>query len=165
MTRAFLIATLALAFLLPSSQAWAKKDPAKAITDGIICPCSCGEILTGCTCETGKAMRAYVDTEVKGGKSKDQIEAALVSQYGEVILGAPKAKGFNTVVWVAPFAATAVGIFIATFVLNRWVRRRNVAALEGPTAGVLGSSANDGAKTHLDTLRARAEDELQRLRE
>jgi hypothetical protein len=42
-------------------------------------------------------------------ENEAEIEAALVSQYGEVILGAPKAKGFNLLVWVAPVVATVAG--------------------------------------------------------
>lgn len=140
----------------------AKKDPARTITDNIICPCSCGEILTGCTCETGKAMRAYVDTEVKGGKTKDQIEAALVSQYGEVILGAPKAKGFNLLVWVAPVVATVVGLLIASFVLVRWRRR---AAPATPLADGPGAPFRTDPEARDAALRARAEEEYRRLQE
>lgn len=145
--------------------AQAKKDPAKTITDGIICPCSCGEILTGCTCETGKAMRAYVDTEVKGGKTKDQIEASLVNQYGEVILGAPKAKGFNLVVWVAPVVATVLGFLIASFVLVRWRRQNQVAASAAPPADGPGAPFRNEPDAHAAALRARAEEEYRRLQE
>ena len=143
-----------------------KKNPSRVITDGIICPCSCGEILTGCTCDTGKAMRAYVDTEVKGGKTKDQIEASLVNQYGEVILGAPKAQGFNLLVWIAPVVATVAGILIASFILVRW-RRRNTAM--APAAPLAGGDPDERYRTdpeaHAAALRARAEEELRRLQE
>lgn len=142
-----------------------KKDPARAITDGIICPCSCGEVLTGCTCETGKAMRAYVDTEVKGGKTKDQIEASLVNQYGEVILGAPKAQGFNLLVWVAPVVVTVAGILIASFILVRWRRRNVVGAPAASLAEDPGTPFRTDPDAHAAKLRERAEEELRRLQE
>jgi len=148
-----------------SAPALAKKDPAKTITDGIICPCSCGEILTGCTCETGKAMRAYVDAEVKGGKTKDQIEAALVSQYGEVILGAPKAKGFNLLVWAAPVVATVMGLLIASFVLVRWRRQNQLAAPAAPPADGPDAPFRNDPDARDAALRARAEEEYRRLQE
>jgi cytochrome c-type biogenesis protein CcmH len=168
-----MIRTLALALAVAglaalAAPAWAapQKDPARAVTDGIICPCSCGEILTGCTCETGKAMKAYVDREVKGGKSKDQVEAALVSQYGEVILGAPKAKGFNMVVWIAPFVVTVAGFLIASLVLVRWTRRRaGVAVSAGAAAHGSESPFRTDPDARLAALRARAEEELRGLRE
>jgi cytochrome c-type biogenesis protein CcmH len=171
MMRAMRLALVGAVILGATAPAWAapKKDPARAITDGIICPCSCGEILTGCTCDTGKAMKAYVDREVGDGKSKDQVEAALVSQYGEVILGAPKAQGFNLVVWIAPFVMTVLGFLFASHVLVKWSRRRDALAVGGgaSTPGTPGApeSRMDATAARLAALRARAEEELKGLRE
>ena len=166
---AVLAASLAFSTAGASESAAGKKDPARAITSQLICPCSCGEILSGCTCETGKAMQGYVDRELKSGKSKDQIEAALVNQYGEVILGAPKAKGFNLLVWVAPFLATAFGFLLASLILLRWVRRRGPvpAAAGAPGTGEAGAGGvpSTTSEQDMDTLRARAEAELKRYQE
>jgi len=162
---AFLALALA-AFAVPAraneSAAGSKADPARAITSQLICPCSCGEVLSGCTCETGIGLKGYVDRELKAGKNKQAIEAALIAKYGEVILGAPKAKGLNLVVWVAPFAATILGFGIATMFLTRWVRRKRVVAV-GPD-GAAGSGA-PSADAALAQLRARAEAELREMRE
>ena len=158
---------LFLAFLsVAAGAAWAvesaagRKDPARAITSQLICPCSCGEILSGCICETGVAMNAYVAKELKAGKTKEVIEASLVTKYGEVILGAPKAKGFNLLVWVLPFLATAIGLSTAWVILRRWVRRKDELVAVDPAGGP-GSSA----EADLTVLRARAEAELRRLQE
>ena len=144
-----------------------RKDPARAITSQLICPCSCGEILSGCVCETGKTMQGFVSDELKAGKSKDQITASLVSKYGEVILGAPKAEGFNLVVWIAPFAATLIGFLIAGFVLRRWVHRRAGLALATPGPGGPAGSGPRSATSQQDAeaYRAKAEEELRGLRE
>ncbi|HEU4724143.1 MAG TPA: cytochrome c-type biogenesis protein CcmH [Candidatus Eisenbacteria bacterium] len=144
------------------SAAGTKADPVRAITSQLICPCSCGEVLSGCTCETGIALKGYVDREIKAGKGKDVIEAALIAKYGEVILGAPKAKGFNLVVWVAPFAATILGFGIATMILTRWVRRKRVVAAGAAGAPGAGTPSADAS---LEQLRARAEAELREMRE
>ncbi|HYQ96618.1 MAG TPA: cytochrome c-type biogenesis protein, partial [Candidatus Eisenbacteria bacterium] len=103
-------------------------DPAHEITSQLICPCSCGEVVSGCICETGMSMKATVENGIKAGKSKKEIVGALVSQYGEVIRGAPKAEGFNLIVWIAPFAATLFGYALAFWILRRWVRRRGAFA-------------------------------------
>ncbi len=148
---------------LPARADTPAKDEARAITDQIICPCSCGEVLTGCTCDTGKSMKGFVESSIKAGKGKDDVMGALVAQYGEVVRGAPKAQGFNLIVWIAPFAATLAGFVIAAVILRRWVRR------PAPTvaAGFAGASAPPvpSADEELDELRARAEAELRRLRE
>ena len=136
-------------------------DPGRAITSQLICPCSCGEILSGCTCETGIALKGYVDRELKAGKDRKAIEASLVAKYGEVILGAPKAKGFNLVVWVAPFVATVIGFGIATMILMRWVRRK-LAVAAAPVGGA--SSAEAGSDPALEERRARAEAELREMK-
>jgi cytochrome c-type biogenesis protein CcmH/NrfF len=139
--------------------AWAKpRDPANAITSQLICPCSCGEVLSGCTCETGKSMQGYVENALKNGKTKDQIVGALVAQYGEVIRGAPKPQGFNLLVWVAPFAATLLGFVIVYWILRRMVRRRAAASAPALAGGPREAQA-------WDELRERAEAELRRLRE
>ena len=141
-----------------------QKDPARAITSQLICPCSCGEILSGCTCDTGKALKGYVQRELDSGKDRKAIEASLVAKYGEVILGAPKAKGFNLVVWVAPFIATAIGFGIASLVLMRWVRRKRVAVGSAGAAVVGGPLDGADASAAMDHLRARAEAELREMK-
>jgi len=167
--RAAIAALLALsAAVLPlparanESAAGSKADPVRAITSQLICPCSCGEVLSGCTCEVGIGLKGYVGKELEAGKDKEAIEASLIAKYGEVILGAPKAKGFNLVVWVAPFAATILGFGIATMFLMRWAGRKRLVAGApegGPAAGT------PAANAALDQLRARAEAELREMRE
>jgi cytochrome c-type biogenesis protein CcmH len=141
-----------------------RKDPARAITSQLICPCSCGEILSGCTCDTGKAMQGFVTDALQGGKGHDEIVASLVAKYGEVIRGAPKAEGFNLIVWIAPFVATVIGFFVAAFVLRRWVGRRRAAAVPGGSGDMIGARTTT-TDQDLARLRARAEAELKRMGE
>jgi cytochrome c-type biogenesis protein CcmH len=165
---------LFLALLPLASPAGAKpRDPVHEITSEIICPCSCGEVLSGCTCETGKSMQATVENGVKAGKSKKAIVGALVSQYGEVIRGAPKPEGFNLIVWIAPFAATLVGFAIAFWILRRWVSRRRALVAAGDPVDAAGARP-DGTipfpsgrmrEGEMDALRERAEEELRELRQ
>jgi len=160
-----LLATLAgwIAPAVAVESAAGRKDPARAITSQLICPCSCGEILSGCTCDTGKTMQGFVTDALKTGKGKDEIVASLVAKYGEVIRGAPKAEGFNLIVWIAPFVATVIGFIIAAFVLRRWVGRRRVTAGGGIGGGLMGPPMT--ADQDLARLRARAEAELKRMGE
>ena len=96
---------------------------------------------------------------------EDQIEAALVNQYGEVILGAPKAKGFNLLVWAAPVVATVMGLLIASFVLVRWRRRNQAAAPAAPPADGPDAPFRTDPDARDAALRARAEEEYRRLQE
>jgi cytochrome c-type biogenesis protein CcmH/NrfF len=159
------LAAIAL-FAFVASPAFAKdRDPAHEITSQIICPCSCGEVLSGCTCDTGKSMQATVGAGVKAGKSKKAIVDALVAQYGEVIRGAPKPEGFNLIVWIAPFAATLAGLVIAYFVLRRLVKRRNATVTATPQPdGTLRFPSGRALEADLDALRERAESELRDMK-
>jgi cytochrome c-type biogenesis protein CcmH len=165
MIRRFLVVILAVVVLAGTAYATesaaGRKDPARAVTSQLICPCSCGEILSGCTCETGKSMQGFVTDELKKGKGKDEITAMLVAKYGQVILGAPKAEGFNMLVWVLPFVATAIGFAIAALVLKRWVGRRQMVGVGATASGAPMTTAEQD----LADLRARAEAELRGLRE
>jgi len=162
-----LVATAMAAFAAPLPAKG--KDPAQEITSQLICPCSCGEVVSGCICETGMSMKATVENGIKAGKSKKEIVGALVSQYGEVIRGAPKPEGFNLIVWIAPFAATLLGFTIAWLFLRRLVRRRGervTAAAHGDVrqetvAFLSGRSLEEDR----DSLRARAEAELRQMKQ
>jgi len=143
------------------------KDPVHQVTDQIICPCSCGEVLTGCICETGVSMKGTVENGVKAGKSKKAIVDGLVAQYGEVIRGAPKPEGFNLIVWIAPFLATLAGFAIAFMVLRRMVQRRKAAAVVvSPSApGTIPFPTARALEAEAEGLRERAEAELRELKQ
>ena len=66
---AFLLVIVFFLGAAPSSEA-KPRDPAHAITSQLICPCSCGEVVSGCICETGMSMKATVENGIKAGKSK-----------------------------------------------------------------------------------------------
>ena len=169
---ASLVLLLVLTVFVPPSFA-NPRDPAHEITSQLICPCSCGEVLSGCTCETGKSMQATVENGIKEGKSKNEIVGALVSQYGEVIRGAPKAEGFNLIVWIAPFAATLAGFALAFWILRRWVSRRGALAdagagmqeAEGPAGATTPYLAGRSVEADAEALRQRAEEELHEMRQ
>jgi cytochrome c-type biogenesis protein CcmH/NrfF len=57
-------------------------------------------------------MEEEIESFVKAGKSKDEILAHFVEQYGEKILAAPVAKGFNLFAWIAPLMIAGIGVFI-----------------------------------------------------
>jgi cytochrome c-type biogenesis protein CcmH/NrfF len=158
------VLALATVFVVAPGAFAADKAVANQITDEIICPCDCGEVLTGCICELGIEMKGSVENSLKAGKTKEQITAALVSKYGEVVLGAPKAKGFNIIVWVAPFLATLMGMVIAFFVLRRWTSRKPALEAAGGSAGPVAGAPPTDSDSDLDALRARAEEEIRRLR-
>lgn len=74
--------------------------------------------------EMAVQMRGIVREQLEAGKTPDEVRAYFVSRYGEWVLLAPPAHGFNLTVWILPFAVLLAGLALATCYLRRWSRRR-----------------------------------------
>jgi len=57
-----------------------------------------------------------------GGYSAQEILDAFVGVYGERVLMAPPAEGFNLFGWVAPFVALGSGAVVIAVLLRSWRR-------------------------------------------
>jgi len=60
-----------------------------------------------------------VREQLAAGKTPDQVRQYFIEKYGEWVLLAPKARGFNLVVYVLPLALIVGG----AVVVGRFVRR------------------------------------------
>ena len=112
-----LLATLfaALAFAAGASQAASLPD----IEDEVMCV-ECGTVLSVSNSPVAEQERDFIREQIAAGKTKEQIKAALVEEYGEDVLADPGAGGFNLALWAVPIALVAlasVGIGIA---VRRW---------------------------------------------
>jgi cytochrome c-type biogenesis protein CcmH len=76
--------------------------------------------------EMAQQMRGIVKERLAAGDSPDQVIQYFVDKYGEWILLAPRRHGFNWLVWLAPYAAVAVGLVIFAVLVRQWTRRRRV---------------------------------------
>ncbi|HEY1277546.1 MAG TPA: cytochrome c-type biogenesis protein CcmH [Thermoleophilaceae bacterium] len=115
------------------------------IEDEVMCPV-CGTPLELAT-EAPQAQRErdYIQRMIADCRSKDEIKAALVAQFGDSVLALPGDEGdddvWDALVYVIPgviIALAAVGILFAA---TRWRRRPRGAsprpAPEGPAAAEL----------------------------
>ena len=73
--------------------------------------------------EMAVQMRGIVREQLKAGRTPDEIRTYFVSKYGEWVLLAPPAHGFNLTVWILPFAVLLAGLGFAAWYLRRWSRR------------------------------------------
>jgi cytochrome c-type biogenesis protein CcmH len=100
---------------------------------------SCREPLALAQSPQAYAERNFVRNLVNQGQTKQQIEQALVLQYGTAVLGRPPASGFNLTVYILPPALVVVGLLILAVTLPRWRRRARAAAAaplaDGPQLG------------------------------
>lgn len=85
------------------------KDLIKELEQSLMAPCC----WSGTVFDHGHPqMEEEIEAFVKAGRSKDEILAHYVEQYGEKILAAPVAQGFNLFAWIAPIMIAGVGIFV-----------------------------------------------------
>jgi cytochrome c-type biogenesis protein CcmF len=124
-----------------------------SLRDDIMCTCGCRRSLTNCgmfNCHGDIAQTEKLKGMIAKGMSREEIVAAFVKDFGgEDILMAPIDRGFNRLIWLAPYliALTALGAVI--FTARRWSR---------PASHALAGDAGLDA-----TINARLDDELRNL--
>jgi cytochrome c-type biogenesis protein CcmH/NrfF len=89
------------------------------IEDEVMCV-ECGTVLSVSNSPVAQQERDFIRDQIAAGKSKAQIKAALVDEYGEEVLADPGTGGFNLALWLVPIAIVllaAVGVGVA---YTRW---------------------------------------------
>lgn len=117
------------------------------ISKSLYCPVCPGTPLDVCETQACQQWRALIRQKLEEGQSPAQIEAYFVEQYGERVLGAPRAQGLNLLVYGLPAAAIAGGAAALYLVARRWLAPH-------PPSGVVIAAAIP------DEYRARIEREL-----
>ena len=88
-----------------------------------ICP-TCQTTLELSNAPVADRMRVFIRERIAAGDSEDEIEQALVAQFGEAVLAAPPKEGFNLLAWVLPLAGGALAVGGLGVALRRWSRTR-----------------------------------------
>jgi cytochrome c-type biogenesis protein CcmH len=126
---------------------------AKAIEAKIIAPCCWTQPVSQHYSDAASEIRKQIGEMLSAGKSEEQILDYYVAEYGERILASPRARGFNVLVYVLPWAGLAAGIAVVGLVLRRWLSRRAL-----PGSGEISTAPASGAEYD-----ARIEKELREL--
>jgi cytochrome c-type biogenesis protein CcmH len=96
------------------------------IEDEVMCTI-CGTLLAESESPQADRERALIRRLIDRGESKDQIEDALVAQYGPRVLATPSGHGFDLVAWIVPGAAILLALGLIAFFLVRGRGRRRSA--------------------------------------
>lgn len=121
--------------LLALSLGASAQDAYKRVADKIVCQCSCNYPLDSCPhtdCPWAPGVRALIRQQVAAGKSEQEILEGLVAQFGQKVLAAPPAEGFNIVGWVMPFVVFLVGLWVVRAIVLAWRRRQPPAPAADP---------------------------------
>jgi cytochrome c-type biogenesis protein CcmH len=135
MRRFALAALLLLVFAAPAAAA---PPTLPDIEDEVMCV-ECGTPLVVSQSPVADQERAFIEQQIAAGKSKAQIKAALVDEYGDQVLAEPGGDGFDATLWIVPVLLVLLGAVGIFFAVRRW--RRNGPEPEAPLAPAL--SAED----------------------
>jgi cytochrome c-type biogenesis protein CcmH len=120
-------------FLFVVSGVQASADREETLGNGLICMCSCGQLLAGCemiACPSAPKLRAELKKHIETGEDDNTILASFSTKYGPKILSAPPTSDwFNLSAWVMPFIALLAGGIAAVFFLKHFRTARPVEAL------------------------------------
>ena len=72
--------------------------------------------------ETANQMRGIIRERLAAGETPAQVRDYFVDKYGPWILLSPPRRGFDLLVWVAPFVVLGVGLVVVGLVIRRWRR-------------------------------------------
>ncbi len=118
------ICVLLLMAMLPAASSFgAQPTPVSKeeheIEDMLIAPCCWTQPVSQHYSEVSEKIRKEVHEMIAAGKSRDEILNHFVSQYGERILAAPRAKGFNALVYILPWVALIAGAWLLVLLLKK----------------------------------------------
>lgn len=147
-----LVATLALAATLAapatSAAAACPRTSLGAVESEVMC-LECGvplDVAEGSL--QANQERAFISRQVAACRTKDQIKAALVAQYGDRVLAAPKAEGIGLAAYVIPIVAFLAAAAAIAFAALRWRARRSPVAAGQSTTEAL--DPGDAARLEAD---------------
>ena len=120
---------LAAAFLMPAAARGtsaptnhpAPKTTLPDVEDEVMCPV-CGTALNLSFSPQADRERAFIRREIAQGKTKEEIKADLVQQYGTDVLAEPPKSGFDLTAWLVPGLAILVAAVAIALGLWRWRR-------------------------------------------
>ena len=117
---ATVLASLALA--APAAAATCPKTSTSDVADEVMC-LQCGVPLNVAEdAPSAKRERAFIQGLVEQCRSKEEIKAALVAQFGDSVLALPSKDGFNVSAYVAPLLVILLAGAALIIGLVRWRR-------------------------------------------
>jgi cytochrome c-type biogenesis protein CcmH len=133
--RAALVALLVLALLAPA----AVGSPRASVTDiedEVMC-LECGTALNVSNSAVADQEREFIAELIAQGKTKREVKAALVAEYGPRVLAEPQDDGFQLTAWVVPILAALAAFALVVLVARRWRRGDDDADADGHDDGGL----------------------------
>jgi len=102
------------------------------IEDEVMC-LECGTALNVSTSKVADQEREFIAQLIAQGKTKAQVKAALVQEYGPRVLGEPDDGGFDLAAYLVPILVALGATALVVLTARHW--RRGVRTGGAPLAG------------------------------
>ena len=129
---------------------------ARSIEEKLVAVCCFRQALAEHQSERADAMRNEIRSKLAAGATDEEIVSYFVSKYGERVLVAPEARGFNVLAYIMPAVAVVAGLMIILVFVRHARKEEPAIAAPAPAEGP--SAADPDAD-----LRARMAEELDRF--
>ncbi len=120
-----------LAVLALAAPAMAQEASLPDIEDEVMCV-ECGTVLSVSNSPVAMQERQFIRDQIQAGKTKDEIKAALVDEYGDEVLADPGTGGFNATLWLVPILVALLALAGIIFAVRTWRGRGPAAEPELP---------------------------------
>jgi cytochrome c-type biogenesis protein CcmH len=101
------------------------------IEDEVMCV-ECGTALNISTSAVADRQREFIQKLIDQGKTKAQIKAALVEEFGPTVLAEPEDDGFGLAAYIVPPLLVVLALLALLTTARRWRRLSEVRAPAGP---------------------------------
>jgi cytochrome c-type biogenesis protein CcmH len=131
------VAGLLMLLAVPAQASGEARANLPDIEDEVMCTI-CGTLLAESDSPQAERERELIRRLIAQGEDKEQIEDALVAQYGPRVLATPSDHGFDLLAWLVPGIAIGLALFgIVWFALRRRPRRPDAKPIEHSDAALL----------------------------
>ena len=117
------------------------------VEDEVMCPI-CGTLLELSDSPQARREKAFIAKMIAAGRSKAEIEDALVAEYGSEVLAEPEGSGFELSAYLVP----AIALLLAAVALGFGAARWRQDGGGGPDASG-GPKAEDSERLDTDIAR------------
>jgi cytochrome c-type biogenesis protein CcmH len=100
----------------------------------LMCMCGCNQVLIECNhvgCTYSERMRQELMAGIERGDSDNLVLESFVQKYGNKVLSAPTATGFNRIAWIMPFVIFTLAVAGVVALVRVWKSRQAPAAAHG----------------------------------
>jgi cytochrome c-type biogenesis protein CcmH len=146
--RALLATLLVLALLASPAAAAVPRASLPDIEDEVMC-LECGTALNVSTSDVADQERDFIAGLIAEGRTKPEIKAALVDEYGPRVLAEPQDDGFQLTAWLVPVLAALAALGLVVLVARRWRGRGRAGDAAVASAGE-GPGMDDDDARRLD---------------